>query len=114
ISPMRSGLELHLQAIAASLGHEFLRPTPATTGVGLVCTAGLIAWSLVAFVRRPLVCVSALIVITGAYLGGGRLVYDRSGLLLLTVPVISALLLSGSFSLGFEYALERIEKLRTR
>jgi len=53
-------------------------------------------------------------VITGVYLGAGRLFYDKSGLLLLTVPVLSALLLSGSFSLGFEYALERIEKLRTR
>ena len=114
MSPMTSGPALHLQAIAAALGHEFLRPTPARVGLGLVCTAGLIAWSLVAFVRRPLVCVGALIVITGAYLGVGRLVYDKSGLLLLTVPILSALLLSGSFSLGFEYALERIEKLRTR
>ena len=114
MSPMTSGPALHLQAIAAALGHEFLRPTPARAGLGLVCTAGLIAWSLVAFVRRPLVCVGALIVITGVYLGAGRLVYDKSGLLLLTVPVLSALLLSGSFSLGFEYALERIEKLRTR
>src|SRR5438552_2496958 len=113
MSPMTSGPALHLQAIAAALGHEFLRPTPATTGLGLVCTAGLIAWSLVAFVRRPLVCVSALIVITGAYLGADRLVYDKSGLLLLTVPVLSALLLSGSFSLGFEYALERIENCVT-
>src|SRR5437667_1207827 len=114
MSPMASGPALHLQAIAAALGHEFLRPTPARAGLGLVCTAGFIAWSLVAFVRRPLICVGALIVITGAYLGVGRLVYDKSGLLLLTVPVLSALLLSGSFSLGFEYALERIEKLRTR
>jgi adenylate cyclase len=114
ISPTTSGPALHLQAMAAALGHEFLRPTPARAGWGLVCTAGLIAWSLVAFVRRPLVCVSALIVITGVYLGVGRLVYDKSGLLLLTVPVLSTLLLSGSFSLGFEYALERIEKLRTR
>jgi hypothetical protein len=28
--------------------------------------------------------------------------------------VLSALVLSGSFSLGFEYFLERLEKLRTR
>src|SRR5213595_3467372 len=88
MSPMTSGPALHLQAIAAALGHEFLSPTPARTGLGLVCTAGLIAWSLVAFVRRPLICVSALIVITGVYLGVGRLVYDKSGLLLLTVPVL--------------------------
>ena len=114
MSPVTSGAALHLQTMAAALGHEFLRPTPAKTGLALVCAAGLFAWSLVAFVRRPLVCVGALIGIAGFYLGAGRLFYDKSGLLLLTVPVLSALLLSGSFSLGFEYALERIEKLRTR
>ena len=114
ISPTTSGPSLHLQAMAAALGHEFLQPTPPKTGLALVGAAGLIAWSLVAFLRRPLLCLGALVVITGAYLGAARLFYDESGLLLLTVPVLGALLLSGSFSLGFEYALERIEKLRTR
>jgi hypothetical protein len=53
-------------------------------------------------------------VIAGAYLGTARFFFDKTGLLLLTVPVLSALILSGLFSLGFEYALERLEKLRTR
>jgi adenylate cyclase len=114
MSPTTSGPGLHLQAMAAALGHEFLRPTPPKFGLTLVAAAGLIAWSLVAFLRRPLLCVGALVAITAAYLGMARLSYDKTGLLLLTVPVLSALLLSGSFSLGFEYALERIEKLRTR
>ncbi len=114
ISPTTLGPALHLQAMAAALGHEFLRPTPPKFGLLLVGAAGLVAWSLVGFLRRPLLCLGALVVIAGAYLGAARLFYDRSGLLLLTVPVVSALLLSGLFSLGFEYALERIEKLRTR
>jgi adenylate cyclase len=114
MSPATSGPALHLQAMAAALGHEFLQPTSAKTGLGLVGAAGLIAWSLVAFLRRPLLCLGMLVAIAVAYLGAARLFYDSSGLLLLTVPVLSALLLSGSFSLGFEYALERIEKLRTR
>jgi len=114
ISPTTLGPALHLQAMAAALGHEFLRPTPPKIGLLLVGAAGLVAWSLVGFLRRPLLCLGALVVIAGAYLGAARLFYDRSGLLLLTVPVVSALLLSGLFSLGFEYALERIEKLRTR
>jgi adenylate cyclase len=91
-----------------------LRPTPPDVGLALVGAAGLIAWALVAFVRRPLLCVGALIAITVTYLGTARLLYDKTGLLLLTVPVLSALLLSGLFSLGFEYAVERLEKLRTR
>jgi adenylate cyclase len=114
MSPTTSGPALHLQAMAAALNHEFLRPTPARMGLVLVGVAGLAAWALVAFLRRPLLCLGALVVITAAYLGAARLSYDKTGLLLLTVPVLSALVLSGSFSLGFEYALERLEKLRTR
>jgi adenylate cyclase len=114
MSPMTSGPGLHLEAMAAALGHEFLRPTPVNVGLALVAAAGLVAWLLVAFLRRPLICVGALVVITASYLGMGRLLYDKTGLLLLTVPVLSALVLSGSFSLGFEYFLERLEKLRTR
>jgi len=114
MSPATSGPSLHLQAMAAALGHEFLQPTPAKTGLALVGAAGVLAWSLIAFLRRPLLCLGALIAITAAYLGAARFFYDTKGLLLLTVPVLSALLLSGVVSLGFEYALERIDKLRTR
>src|SRR5437867_8159601 len=114
MSPTTLGPGLHLQVMAAALDHEFLRPTPPKVGLTLVGAAGLVAWSLVAFLRRPLLCVGALVVLTATYLGTARLFYDKTGLLLLTVPVLGALLLSGSFSLGFEYAIERLEKLRTR
>jgi len=114
LSPATLGPVVHLQAMAAALGHEFLRPTPPKVELALVAAAGLVAWSLVSFLRKPLLCVGALIVITATYLGTARLFYDKAGLLLLTVPVLAALLLSGSFSLGFEYAMERLEKVRTR
>jgi adenylate cyclase len=114
MSPTTLGPALHLQAMAAAMNHEFLRHTPAKTGLALVGAAGLVAWSLVAFLRRPLLCLGTLVLMTAACLGAARLSYDRTGLLLLTVPVLSALLLSGLFSLGLEYAIERLEKLRTR
>jgi adenylate cyclase len=114
MSLMTPGSALHLQAIAAALRHEFLQATPAKIGLALVCAAGVIAWLLIAFLRRPLLCLGTLIALAVVYLGAARFLYDNSGLLLLTVPVLSALLLSGLFSLGFEYALERLEKLRTR
>jgi adenylate cyclase len=114
LSPATMGPVLHLQAMAAAMGHEFLSATPPKVELALVGAAGLIAWSLVSFLRRPLLCVGALVVVTATYLGTARLFYDKTGLLLLTVPVLAAILLSGSFSLGFEYALERLEKLRTR
>ena len=111
MSPTTLGPALHLQAMAAALGHEFLRPTPPKVGLALVGAAGLVAWLLVAFLRRPLLCVGALVAITATYLGTARLLYDKTGLLLLTVPVLSALVLSGSFSLGFEYFLERLGEI---
>ena len=114
MDPTTLGPALHLQAMAAAMNHEFLRPTPAKTGLALVGAAGLVAWSLVSFLRKPLFCVGTLVLTTAAYLGAARLSYDQTGLLLLTVPVLSALLLSGLFSLGLEYAIERLEKLRTR
>lgn len=114
MSPTTAGPTLHFQAMAAALSHQFLEATPPKAGLALVSLAGLIAWSLVAFLRRPLLCLGTLVVVTVTYLGLARLLYDKSGLLLLTVPVLSALGLSGSFSLGFEYAIERLEKLRTR
>src|SRR6266516_1894030 len=114
MSPATLGPVVHLQAMAAAMGHEFLRPTPPKVELALVGAAGLVSWSLVAFLRRPLLCVGGLIVIMAIYLGTARLFYDKTGLLLLTVPVLAALLPSGSFSLGFEYALERLEKVRTR
>src|SRR5215470_16938037 len=97
MSPTTSGPALHLQAMAAAMNHEFLRSTPAKTGLALVGAAGLAAWLLVAFLRRPLLCLGTLVLITAAYLGVARLCYDGTGLLLLTVPALSALVLSGLF-----------------
>src|SRR4030095_13121689 len=66
MSPTTPGPALHLQAVAAGMNHEFLRPTPAKTGLALVVAAGLVAWLLVAFLRRPLLCLGTLVLITAA------------------------------------------------
>jgi adenylate cyclase len=114
LSPETPGPTLHLHAMAAALDHEFLSNTTLTTDFTLVCIAGVLAWVVVAFVRRPLLSILIMVVIGAVYLAAVRLFYDRAGLFVLTVPVLATFLISGAFSLGFEYALERIEKLRTR
>jgi adenylate cyclase len=114
MSPSTPGPAMQMQAMAAALGQEFLQPMPPKTGLALVSAAGLIAWLVVAFLRMPLLCLGAFVAIVATYLGMARLFYDKAGLLLITVPVLSALVLSGSFSLGFEYFLERLQKLRIR
>ena len=114
INPETPGPVFHLYALAAALDHEFLRDTPIRIGFVLVVIGGAMAWTLVAFLRRPFLTFVTLLLVAAAYLGLARILYDRIGLLLMVVPPMSAFLAGGLSGLGFEYALERLEKLRTR
>ena len=105
---------LHLHALAAALDHEFLYNTPLAVNFVTIIGAGVLSWVVVAFVRRPFICLLTLLAVSGAYLGLSRILYDARGLLIMVVPTLSAFLASGLFGLGFEYTLERLEKLRTR
>jgi adenylate cyclase len=96
MSPETPGPVLHLHTLAAALAH------------------GVLAWVVVAFIRRPFLCFVTVLSLAGAYLVAVRVVYDQLGYLLLVIPPVGAYLVSGLSGLGFEYALERIEKLRVR
>lgn len=108
------GPVLHLHALAAALDHEFLQLTPIWLRYVLVCAAGVGAWLLIAFFRRPVLSLASICTVAVLYLVAVRVLYDRSGLLLMTVPVLASFALSGFFSLGWDYILERREKVRTR
>jgi adenylate cyclase len=108
------GPVFHLYALAAAMDHEFVWDTPIRAGLVLVLIGGVAAWTIVAFLRRPFLTFVTLVLVAAAYLGLSRVLYDRVGLLLMVVPPLSAFLATGLSGLGFEYALERIEKLRTR
>ena len=114
LSPRMHGPALHLHSMAAALAGEFLRPTTTSVGYGLMVAGGVLAWAIIAFIRRPIVSLLAMGAVTALYLITARVLYDRTGFLLLTVPVLLPFLLGGLNSAGLEYALERLEKLRTR
>ena len=114
MEPATPGPALHLQAMAAAIDHEFLRNTSEATDLLLVGAAGILAWAFIALVRRPLASLLALLAVSVVYLAFARIVYDRAGWLVVVVPVLIAFLGGGFLSLGFEYVLERIEKMRTR
>ena len=109
------GSVLQLHTLAAALNGEFLRELKTRTNLFLfVFAAAMLAWAIVAFVRRPLLCILALAAVAAAYLVTARVLYDRAGLLMFVVFPLGVFITSGVFSLGFEYVLERREKLRTR
>ena len=108
------GSVLQLHTLAAALDGEFLREFKTRTDFLFVFAAALLAWAIVAFVRRPSLCILVLAAVAGAYLVGARLLYDRAGLLIFVVPPLGVFGASGVFGLGFEYILERRERARTR
>src|SRR5437588_6454809 len=114
MNPAAPGPAVHLQVIAATEAHEFLRQTPTRVMLLLVLAAGVIGGGGIPFLRRPILTLFSLIAIAVIYLAVARLAYDRSGFILATVPVLSTFLLCGVSTLGIDYAIERMEKLRTR
>ena len=114
MGPDTPGPLIHLHAIAAALDGEFLAVTDPQTGYALVGVGGLLAALVVGFLRRPLWAVALLGLLAIGYLAAAWFVYNHAALLILTVPVLAAFLLTGALSLAFDYALERMEKVRTR
>jgi adenylate cyclase len=109
-----SGPLIHFHAIAAAIDREFLNETSPVTNLLLLLAAGFAAWLVVALVRQTLVALLLLIGLSAAYLGAVVWLYNTHNLFLLTLPVLGAFNLSGLFSLGYDFTLERLEKLRTR
>jgi adenylate cyclase len=108
------GPAVHLQVMAATMAHEFLRETPPRVVFALIIGAGVVAFVVVAVSRQPSLRVVGLGADCAIYIIAAKLLYDHAGFLLTTVLVLSCLLLSGLSALGLDYALERREKLRTR
>ena len=79
LDPSMHGPALHLHAMAAAMAHEFLTSTSPALGYTLVGAAGALAWLLIAFIRRPVVCITLLSAVVVAYLGAARMDMIGSG-----------------------------------
>src|SRR5207248_9160273 len=100
------GPVLHLHTLAAALDREFLHEVPFRADYVFILVAAVLAWMVVAFVRRPLFCILILAGVVVAYLIAARVLYDRGGLLIIVVPTMVVFGGIGLLGLVFEYALE--------
>ncbi len=114
ISDATSGPVIHLYAIAAAIDQDFLTETSPLINCLLLIGAGCAAWLVVALIRQSLLELLLLIAISAAYLGAVVFFYNTRGLFILALPVLGAFNLSGLFALGYDFTLERLEKLQTR
>src|SRR5207237_4010683 len=92
MNPAAPGPGVHLQVIAATEAHEFLRQTPTRVMLGLVLAAGVIGWGLIPFLRRPILSLFSLIAIAVLYLSFACLAYDRFAFILALVCCLSSII----------------------
>lgn len=109
-----AGPEIHLNLINAALHGEFLREMPPAGGLALLLLAGLLAVLLCQFVRPPVKLFLLLLVVSGLMLWGAGLAFDHLNLILNVVGPLLVLNVTGVISLVYEFAVERIERLKLR
>jgi adenylate cyclase len=109
-----SGPEMHLHIVNAGLGGRFLRETSRAVAALAVALAGLIAAILCLFVNQPLKRLGAILVLCAAGLAGAWAIFIYGHLVLSSVAPLSILLVSGLASLGYDFVLERLEKIKLK
>jgi CHASE2 domain-containing sensor protein len=99
ISPEIKGPVMHLNVLAATMDHEFLRRLPIGLDLVIVAVFGLLAWLLLGRIGRWLICLLSFLALGVAYLLLAFLLYNFLGIFVPIVPPLMALL--GCGFLGF-------------
>jgi serine/threonine protein kinase len=99
VSSEIKGPVMHLNVLAATMDHEFLRKLPVALDLVIVAVFGLLAWLLLDRVGRWLICLLSFLGIGVAYLLLAFLLYNLWGIFVPIVPPLLTLLACGF--LGF-------------
>jgi len=99
ISPEIKGPVYQLNVLAATMDHEFLRKLPVTLDLLIVSVFGLLAWLLLGYVGRWLICLLSFLTLSAAYVLLAFLLYNFLGIFVPIFPPLLTLLACGF--LGF-------------
>jgi serine/threonine protein kinase len=99
IGPEIKGPVMLLNVLAATMDHEFLRKLPVALDLLIVAVFGLLAWLLLGYVGRWLICLLSFLGFGIAYLLLAFLFYNFLGIFVPIVPPLLTLLVCGL--LGF-------------
>lgn len=108
------GVQLHAQFMGAALNGAWLHHVGTWAGVADILLASVVAWSLVAFWRRPLSTMFLLLIFTGLSVIVRWWLFDRFNLVTDGVAPTLAFNLAGVVGVSYDYMLERRQKLQLR
>jgi len=99
ISAEIKGPVMHLNVLAATMDHEFLRKLPVALDLVIVSVFGLLAWLLLGCIGRSWICLLSFLGVSVAYLSLAFLLYNLLGIFVPIFPPLMTLL--GCGFLGF-------------
>jgi CHASE2 domain-containing sensor protein/class 3 adenylate cyclase len=99
IGPEIKGPVMHLNVLAATMDHEFLRRLPVALDLVIVLVFGVLAWLLLGYIGRWLICLLSFLGLSVAYLLLAFLLYNLLGIFVPIFPPLLTLLACGF--LGF-------------
>ncbi|WP_264488175.1 CHASE2 domain-containing protein [Luteolibacter arcticus] len=116
LTPMgfMGGPELHLNAINAGLQGEYLRSTSRLASLWFIGAGGVVALMLCYWARGPLLRLGLLVATCAGWVGAAILAYGQAGLFIPTVGPLVALASGGVACLGWDFFLERRDRVRVR
>ena len=108
------GAEIHLNALNAALHRDFLRETSPGSDLVTICLAGLVAWLAGVCIRQPSLRLFVLMAVGGAYLLVLWFLYNRQGLLTISITPLLTLGSSGIACFFYDLVLTGFEKRELR
>jgi CHASE2 domain-containing sensor protein len=114
IGPEIKGPVMHLNVLAATMDHEFLRKLPVALDLVIVAVFGLLAWLLLGCVERWFICLLSFLGFSVAYLLLAFLLHNLLGIFVPIVPSLLTLLACGVLGFVAQQIHKRSHSMMTR
>jgi len=108
------GPEMHLNALNAALGDEFIRETSETVNCLLIILGGVIAWLLCVNFSAPLLRFALIGLAVLLWLAVAQILVNPAAFFIFTFNPLVGLCSSGICTLSWDFFIERQEKARIR
>ena len=105
---------VHLNALNAALNSDFLSKSSGPVDLALILGAGALAWSLGAFVSRPMLRLGLFVATAAGYYALAQYLFNHIGFIPILLSPMLALGTSGVTWAAWEQVIDRVERQRTR
>jgi len=108
------GPEIHLNAIAAALHHEFFRETPLKVEMFIVALGGVCAGLLCFTIRQPVKRLLGVVVLGTGYWFFAQWLFDHAGRVVPVATPLMVLITGSVIVLAYDFVLEQLERVKLR